>query len=377
MCAVGDSRGGPSEGGSRGGQRRKERVHDAPERKTPPRGIFHGLPASSAPAFGRLALALGAVAAMSSSPVLRLLPPAHGHQHRRPLQGRREDDGRRSAQDPEDDLSARARADGRLRRGDARGRQGREEASRRGRAAGSVNKNDKLDFVDFAFQSDQGAFDDQGWFTPAPNLLTTVGKEFEIKSVFKRRPDKFSFTTKYKPDYSCIKGAGKSGAPGNEGSSGRLRARRQHGPERRLEQLGRKRRPGRPGRRRRQRNERRRRPAHRGVRDDGEDGILRQARGDPLTGDIEDFILFPPEQQIVLHANGGPGGSGGRGGAGGHGGPGGSGNGGGDGGSGGVGGHGGNGGNGGPGGSVESHLRSPLPRARADHRPRRLGGPPG
>jgi hypothetical protein len=85
---------------------------------------------------------------------------------------------------------------------------------------GSVNKNDKMDFVDFAFHSEQGAFDETGWFAPDHNLLSTTDKEFEIKTVFKRRPDKFSFTTKYKPDYQCIKGGGKGGQAGAEGSGG-------------------------------------------------------------------------------------------------------------------------------------------------------------
>src|SRR5262245_6829754 len=53
-----------------------------------------------------------------------------------------------------------------------------------------VNKNDKLDFVDFAFHSEQGKFDQSGWFSPNPNLTATAGKEFSIKSVFRRRPDK-------------------------------------------------------------------------------------------------------------------------------------------------------------------------------------------
>jgi len=85
---------------------------------------------------------------------------------------------------------------------------------------GSVNKNDKIDFVDFAFHSEQGAFDESGWFSPSKDLLSSADKEFEIKTVFKRRPDKFSFTTKYKPDYQCIKGGGKGGQPGSGGSSG-------------------------------------------------------------------------------------------------------------------------------------------------------------
>ena len=85
---------------------------------------------------------------------------------------------------------------------------------------GSVNKNDKMDFVDFAFHSDQGEFDKDGWFAPTNDLLATTDKEFEIKSVFKRQPDKFSFTTKYKPDYQCIQSGGKGGQAGPDGSSG-------------------------------------------------------------------------------------------------------------------------------------------------------------
>src|SRR5205085_2192338 len=80
-----------------------------------------------------------------------------------------------------------------------------------------ANKNDKMDFADFAFHSEQGNFDRDGWFTPNKNLLLTAGKEFEIKSVFRRRPDKFSFTTQYKPDYTCIKGAGGGGGSGSSG----------------------------------------------------------------------------------------------------------------------------------------------------------------
>ena len=83
-----------------------------------------------------------------------------------------------------------------------------------------ANKNDKLDFPDFAFHSDQGSFNNVGWFAPSTSMLSTIDKEFEIKTVYKRRPDQFSFTTKYKPDYQCIKGAGKGGQSGASGPSG-------------------------------------------------------------------------------------------------------------------------------------------------------------
>jgi hypothetical protein len=58
---------------------------------------------------------------------------------------------------------------------------------------GSVNKNDKRDFVEFAFHSDLGAFDKEGWFAPNASLLATADKEFEIQTVYKKQPDKFSF----------------------------------------------------------------------------------------------------------------------------------------------------------------------------------------
>jgi hypothetical protein len=65
-----------------------------------------------------------------------------------------------------------------------------------------ANRNDKMDFADFAFQSEQGTFDEYGWFAPNPNLLATATKAFEIKSVFRLRPDKLSVSNSYKPDYT-------------------------------------------------------------------------------------------------------------------------------------------------------------------------------
>jgi hypothetical protein len=72
-----------------------------------------------------------------------------------------------------------------------------------------------------------------------------------------------------------------------------------------------------------------------------------------LSGDVDDVLLAPVDQPIVLKATGGSGGPGGSGGSGGHGGRGGSGNPAGQGGSGGQGGNGGKGGIGGPGGSID------------------------
>jgi hypothetical protein len=216
-----------------------------------------------------------------------------------------------------------------------------------------VNKNDKLDFADFAFHSDQGSFDRDGWFSPNKDVLATAGKEFEIKSVFRRRPDKFSFTTTYKPDYTCIKSAGADARPGEDGSAG-------HDGESGKEGQG---------------------GSSSSAGGDGGDGGLGTTGGSgsegaagpslkvfatmvktpfydrlvaiEIEGNAEDFILVPEGQPVTIRANGGAGGAGGRGGHGGAGGAGGSGNPGGRGGRGGAGGSGGNGGNGGPGGTVE------------------------
>jgi hypothetical protein len=218
---------------------------------------------------------------------------------------------------------------------------------------GGVNKNDKIDFVDFAFHSEQGEFDKDGWFAPAKDLLSTTDKEFEIKTVFKRQPDKFSFTTKYKPDYQCIQGGGGGGQPGEGGSSGG------GGDSGKDGQLGSDSQAGGAG-------------SSGGSGSPGGDG----ASGGPgphvtafatlvktpyydklvaikLTGDVQDFLLAPVDQPITLHAGGGPGGPGGNGGGGGRGGAGGGGNPGGQGGQGGQGGNGGKGGNGGAGGTID------------------------
>ncbi|HTQ47807.1 MAG TPA: collagen-like protein [Polyangiaceae bacterium] len=216
-----------------------------------------------------------------------------------------------------------------------------------------ANKNDKLDFVDFAFHSEQGAFDKDGWFQPNANVLATTDKEFEIKTVFKKQPDKFSFTTKYKPDYQCIKGGGRDGQPGGGGDSGPSGGAGHDGQMGSDSQAGGSGTSGGPG----------------GSGSDGSAGgagphivayatMVKTPYYDKLvaiklTGDVDDFLLAPVDQPVVLRATGGAGGPGGAGGSGGRGGSGGSGNPGGQGGQGGQGGNGGKGGSGGAGGSVE------------------------
>ena len=242
---------------------------------------------------------------------------------------------------------------------------------------GSVNKNDKLEFTDFAFHSEQGSFDQQGWFSPNRDVVATAGKEFEIKSVYRRRPDKFSFATTYKPDYTCMKDGGRGGTPGQRGEGGSEGSRGgvgQGGSNSSGGGDGGDGGDGSPG----------------GPGSEGAAGpnlvayativktpFYERLVGIVIQGDETDFILAPEGQPFVLHANGGAGGSGGRGGSGGPGGSGGSGNPGGQGGKGGRGGHGGNGGNGGPGGSIQLIVDSRFPDLAAQIRLDVSGGVAG
>ena len=180
---------------------------------------------------------------------------------------------------------------------------------------GSVNKNDKLDFSEFAFNSEQGRVDGDGWFKPNPNVLSTVGKEFSIKTVYKRRPDKFSFTTTYKPDYTCIKGGGKTGTPGTSGNGGSTGRQGQSGQGGSATAGGG---PGGDG-------------GNGGPGGNGTTGgqgprivvaatLVKTAFYDKLvalkvSGDLDDFLLVPVDQPITISAAGGAGGSGGSGGS--------------------------------------------------------------
>lgn len=207
-----------------------------------------------------------------------------------------------------------------------------------------TNKNGTIDFGEFVFQSANGRVDEDGWFLPNPNLAVTSGKEFEIKTIFKKRPDKFSMTTTYKPDYDCIKATGRDGKPGATGSAGAAGASgnagtsgsyttqykpgTSSGPSTSTQVQG----PGGNGSAGG--------PGGNGGRGgDGEPGphltvmltLVKTAFYDRLvaariTGEIDDLLLFPPEVVLNIHANGGNGGAGGAGGKGGQGGAGGSGN---------------------------------------------------
>lgn len=242
---------------------------------------------------------------------------------------------------------------------------------------GDASKNDKLDFADFAFHSEQGNFDRDGWFTPSSDVRLTAGKEFSIKSVFRRRPDKFTFTTTYKPDYTCIKGAGASASAGHDGPSGSSGAAGQSGKMGSSSAAGGGGGDGGNGT-----------PGGQGT--DGSPGphVIAYATmvktpfydrlvGIVIEGDAQDFILVPEGQPVTLYASGGAGGNGGSGGSGGQGGSGGSGNPGGHGGKGGQGGNGGTGGNGGPGGTIDLVFDSRFAELRSQIKVDVAGGAAG
>jgi hypothetical protein len=224
-----------------------------------------------------------------------------------------------------------------------------------------ANRNDKLEFSDFAFYSDMGAFDEHGRFAPQRDLRLSLDKEFEIKTAYKRRPDKFTFASKYKPDYACIKaggGNGKGGIAGRQGPSGQGGSSGQYGGANSVGGRGGSGSNGGPG----------------GNGSDGQPGpnikgfatlvktpFYEKLVAVRVSGDVDDLLLFPSDQPFTLAALGGAGGAGGSGGNGGSGGGGGAGFVGGDGGSGGMGGPGGQGGRGGPGGSIELTLDPAFP----------------
>jgi len=240
-----------------------------------------------------------------------------------------------------------------------------------------ANKNGKLEFTEFAFQSTQGQVDEYGVFTPAADLRATIGSPYEIKTTFRRQPDKFSVDSSYKPDYGCIKSTGTGGAGGEKGSPGSSGMPGRSGSYGGSTQPGGRGTDGQAGG-----------PGGQGG--DGRPGPHIQAYATmvktpfydkliavEITGDVHDFLLAPADRPLVLTAAGGAGGSGGDGGNGGDGANGGAGAPNGDGGNGGPGGVGGNAGRGGAGGTIElvvdAHFSELASLVQLDVR----GGAPG
>ncbi len=240
-----------------------------------------------------------------------------------------------------------------------------------------ANKNDKLDFAEFRFRSPQGTFDAAGWFTPERDLLRTASGELSIETIYVRQPSQFTFTTSYKPDYTCIKGAGAPAASGGAGESATGGADGEAGETGSKDAAGGR---GADG-------------GHGGDGGRGADGaaglrvemfatMVKTPHYEKLVaislgGDVRDFLLLPEGQAMSLIASGGAGGPGGSGGVGGRGGPGGGGNPGGNGGSGGNGGAGGPGGLGGRGGDVLFRFDERFPELAKQIAIRAEGGAPG
>lgn len=216
-----------------------------------------------------------------------------------------------------------------------------------------ANENGKLDFADFAFASSEGSFDDAGWFRPNPDVVATAGKEFDLKTVYRRRPDKFSFTTTYKPDYDCIHSGGGAGATGPSGGSGSAGNAGESGATGSSTSPGSRGSDGSQGGNGAQGSEGGAGPELVAYVTYVKTPFYDKLVAVRIEGADKDLLLFSPEKKLTLVARGGAGGAGGNGGPGGRGGDGGSGNPPGDGGRGGNGGNGASGGNGGNGGHVE------------------------
>ncbi|MEZ4221080.1 MAG: hypothetical protein R3B13_09125 [Polyangiaceae bacterium] len=217
----------------------------------------------------------------------------------------------------------------------------------------AANRNGKLEFDEFAFHSDMGSFDAEGWFLPNPDLQVSAGREFALTTAYRRRPDQFTFHTSYKPDYHCITTGGGEGSMGNSGANGQSGTAGTDGSSGFSDSAGGPGGDGRPG-------------GNGGAGAPGGPGPHLVAYATyvstpfyprliavRLEGSATDLILAHADATLTLLARGGDGGAGGNGANGGQGGRGGSGNPPGNGGNGAAGGSGASGGNGGPGGNIE------------------------
>ncbi|ROU07709.1 hypothetical protein [Lysobacter enzymogenes] len=86
------------------------------------------------------------------------------------------------------------------------------------RGGNGTRRNGMLDFRNFAFNSEQGRFDELGWFAPDPDVLATVDSGFAIGANLIHPSAQFARTAHYPPSYDCIAAVG---APGGGGAQGR------------------------------------------------------------------------------------------------------------------------------------------------------------
>ncbi|QCW27638.1 hypothetical protein FE772_20340 [Lysobacter enzymogenes] len=131
------------------------------------------------------------------------------------------------------------------------------------RGSNGTRRNGMLDFRNFAFNSEQGRFDELGWFAPNPDVLATVDSGFAIGANLIHPSAQFARTAHYPPSYDCIAAVGAPAAAARRARR-RLRRQRARRPRRRPR---RSRRLWTQRRRRRARRRRLRRPAPARVRD--------------------------------------------------------------------------------------------------------------
>ncbi|MGH7267627.1 MAG: hypothetical protein ACREMB_22645, partial [Candidatus Rokuibacteriota bacterium] len=179
-----------------------------------------------------------------------------------------------------------------------------------------TRRNGMLDFGNFQFTSGQGTFDELGWFHPEADMLATAERGFEIRTAFRHRPDVFTETLVYGPDYSCVRTAGgmgavgpsgRDGAGGTYGADGEYGRGAPGGPGGSGVPGG----PGQPG------------PRLRAYATYVRTRFYPRLIALRIDGGISDLVLAPADQGLVLMARGGLGGPGGSGGPGGNGGDGG------------------------------------------------------
>jgi hypothetical protein len=223
---------------------------------------------------------------------------------------------------------------------------------------GSVNKNDKLDFGEFAYAASSGTIDPEtGLFTPPADPLTNFDQPYTI-AVSLIYNSSIASALSLSPDYACIKFADWRAMPGSTGQSGYSGYGGSYGSDGGTDRSGGNGSDGSSGQ-----------DGSRGF--DGNAGLAIDVKvayiKSTCCGDLVLVKVSPygaPDQAVtyvttpdvqnpfVVDASGGAGGDGGSGGAGGGGGSGGSGYNGGNGGNGANGGNGGDGANGGNGGYV-------------------------
>jgi hypothetical protein len=97
----------------------------------------------------------------------------------------------------------------------------------------------KMGFDEFEFASEQGTVDEQGYFSPDPDVLATASSGFEITTTYRGGATPIQEVKRFVPTYECIEVVGGPGAPGRAGSMGATGASGERGDSGTSEQIGR------------------------------------------------------------------------------------------------------------------------------------------